>query len=68
MLWADHPRSIDSRSARTLADSETRRASNPADRFVSIQNRIPIADKIDTKEFATVLDDQEQTSSQANSR
>lgn len=68
MLWADHPRSSGPRSAETLADIKTYGAIIPADHFDAIQMNVPVANIIDTKEFVTVLDDQEQTRSQADSR
>lgn len=68
MLWADNPRSSSPRSTETLADIETNGAIIPANRSVAIQMNILGANNIDTKEFATVLDDQEQTPLHADSR
>lgn len=68
MLWADNPRSYGPKSTENLADIETNGAIIPADRFGAIQMDIPVANIINTKEFVTVLDDQDQTPLQADSR
>lgn len=68
MLVADHPRPSDPRPTETLADFETYGAIVSVKRFGGVQRHISVANSVDTKMFATILDDQEQMPSQADIR